>query len=251
MNRYKFKPYSTAHSSWLGLDAKGNVITSSEGTICYAELTYHFTKPIDRLFLYFGADKQNAETYRWCDWVINKSQYKDAFITKSVGEGFCQGFEVDTSKPRSLVQGAMFVLRHPFEFNGWAWTYLVDMGYTELEAYALSSYITWAGGGFKTFTGNSNHLLILKGSLYKAFSGDLYKEYEGRTFKEGSEGMLEGFGKTYWGSVGYTIHSNWRLPVGLDKIEVKSKDIFGDSFKVIKPTKKNINKILNKIKKEH
>lgn len=160
--RRKFEPYHDAHSALLGYNEVGVCVVNETKTWCYSYVFRGVDLQISRLFIYFGADliKNSNHGAKWADWIINRSMFATAFITKDVAEGFEIGFEVDTSVDRYMMQSGMLALRHAFEFPGWSWWDFIELGFSPEHSYALAANVTLDGGLMWKAAYGSPHLVI-------------------------------------------------------------------------------------------
>lgn len=82
---------------------------------CYADFDHvpHDVEDVRVIFM-----KKNKWHSNYIDWVINKSEFKDFYITKDVEEGFTNGFSIDLSKGTydELVD-ALRIIRMTYEFE--------------------------------------------------------------------------------------------------------------------------------------
>ena len=208
---------------------------------CYSQITYSEGMFSD-IILFFQEDCED-----WYDWVINKSAWAGAFITKNVKEGFSQGFVLDVTKPRYLVQAAMIIIRYHQELSagnrGWCWPELVGMGYSETEAFALASSIKLDGDVF-TIRCWSNHLVIQSMRHWKYYKGyndvgdnPIYNQTPNTKYSDFTIALTG----VYWG--GDYIYAK-ATP---DKIVHNQ---FGSTIQVYDFSIKNLNLILAQIKGE-
>lgn len=170
----EFKPHTSAHSAYISSKTNGKVGPKSVKDYCYYDINTS-AHTLSKIVLFFGQDTIES-AYKpelWCDWVINRSQYKDAFLTKDAKKGLESGFEVDTTEPFGLMRAGMMVLRHQFEFPGWSWGELLDMGFDEWESYALATHFTYSKevGFYGPAKYPENHLLILPVQSYESYLG--------------------------------------------------------------------------------
>ena len=171
-----FVPSSLAHSAYVSSDHEGYVAFMSKKDYCYADMFCSYDGvSLKAIVLFFGSTTiDNAyKPEMWCDWVINRSQYKDAFITKDAAKGLKSGFEVDTKCTVETMKAGMMCLRHAFEFTNWSWSKLVELGFDEWESYALATHFSYnEGEGFTEYYGlPDNHLVIPQFYRYGAFLG--------------------------------------------------------------------------------
>lgn len=148
-----------AHSSYLYVDSDGGV-SSKLSAVCLADITYS-SKPISLLVIAFGSwFNKDKDKLLWVDYIINRSNYRDAFLTKDVEEGMEHGFFVDVTKPKYIVNAGLLAIRHQFEFEDWIFNEVLSMGFSEEESYMLSSlYVVYEGVVQDSFE-NSNHLVV-------------------------------------------------------------------------------------------
>ncbi len=139
---------SVCNIGWTTYDAGGHLLKSKSWGVCYYSL-YEYIEMgnVSRLFILQTPHRTTSDGVAYADYIINRSQFKDAFLTKSVGEALEYGFEVDCDKGIILVKGAIAALRATFEmYTLWPWKKIVDLGFSEDEAYALSVNCSLSGG---------------------------------------------------------------------------------------------------------
>lgn len=161
-----------SHSSYICFDDKGYVTGDGDNQSCLSYITYSRKLP-EYAFIFFGNDVIH-NSYRgdkWCDWVINRSQYSDAFITKDVNNGFKNGFEINTKSNRMILNAGLIAIRHAFEFSNWSWGHFIELGFSEHESYCLSSNCKVVGKHLEAFIGNTNHLVIPPVEKFNLYEG--------------------------------------------------------------------------------
>lgn len=221
--REDFQKKSIGHSNTLAFDKDRHQIYKFTATeqACYAHITYSPNISCEYLFIFFGKDTYfNLDRIKsWSDWVINKSFYRDAFITKDVKEGLKYGFQIDTHIDRATMQGGMFALRHIFEFKKrWCWQDFIDLGYDEYESYALASNVIVHYKKLINNHSNTNHYVIQKDEPFSRYLGK-HKSNNKVLNKPLCEGFnpLEGFSTSLWGckaswsegvNIGLPLHFN-------------------------------------------
>lgn len=240
------------HSSFRGFDEKGWVVMGQNGGACYSAFGYSKKKPIDRLFLCYPPSLVSKcnQPELWCDWVINRSPVKDAFITKDALAGLEGGFELDTSQPRCIMMSGAMLLRNQFErASSWGFAHFLDLGITELEAYVMSLHFIVNEVVPKIFSiarnyHNSNHFIHMRNQNFDVYEGKTYqKDTVAGNLKEGYSGD--------WKSLSGWV---WRPgePIILPELcsqTVPSKTAFGSTnISVIDVSKENVTKILSAIK---
>lgn len=125
---------------WTAFDSEGVILGSRSYGVCYLPL-YNLIEEggVHQVFILQTEHRTNPENIAYADYIVNRSQFKDAFLTKDIDLAFESGFEVDTNAHIVFVKGAIAALRAAFEYHTiWPWKRIVDLGYTEDEAYALS-----------------------------------------------------------------------------------------------------------------
>lgn len=169
------------HSSYLTFCGE-ELVHRVVNTYCYSDITY-CPKPLSEVFIFFPTPNENQVA--WADYIINRSIFAPAFLTTDVKDGFELGFEVNPLADYGLMKAGMIALRHPFEFEGWDFKSVVDMGFSETEAYALVSKYVDEGGELEQRCGNSNHMVFSYESPYGAYEGKFYQP-EGTSIGEGN-----------------------------------------------------------------
>lgn len=222
----------------LAFDANGEEIKQFTlyQTYCYAHITYVSDVPCEYLFTFFGKDTyfDPDRICSWANWVINKSFYKDAFITKDVEEGLKYGFQINTHVDRATMQGGMFALRHIFEFRKfWSWSDFINRGYDEYQSYALATHIYISGSNIYNNPSNFNHFVMQKWSAFDTYLGK-YKSNNEKYNKPLCEGFngIPNFSPTMWG-----CKEKYNLEDKYDKIGLTTKF-----------TKENCDKLINYLK---
>lgn len=169
-----FKPKEHAHSAYVASNLQGNVVCRSKMDVCYSDV-FRVECKLSRITLFFGEDKikEAYDPELWCDWVINRSQYRDAFLTKDANVGLDKGFEVNTWAPIDVMKAGMMCIRHFAEFLDWSWVKLVGLGFNEWESYALATHFNYnEEHGFYQTEQQSNHTVVDAKSEYKGFLGE-------------------------------------------------------------------------------
>ena len=166
------------HSS--SLSYLGNILKHQEvGIYCYSSITC-CSDLLSQVFLFFTPPDENQKA--WADYIVNRSIFADAFLTKDLKEGFELGFEVDTFAEYGLMKAGMIALRHAFEFDDWDFKEVVDMGFSETEAYALVSKYVNDEGELENRHSSTNHMIFEYDSPYEAYEGKYYTpEFGGGT----------------------------------------------------------------------
>lgn len=246
--RAEFIPNKDTHSSWLGF-VKNGASFSKRSYFCYAPLRN--IKATD-LFLFFGETTWRKKgTKEWVDWILNRSFFADAFLTKNVDEASTLGISVDTRKDWAYVLGSMMVLRHQFEFlNTFTWAEFVELGLSEFDAYVAACNVYLQDDYLAKVDCNRNHF-----PLYGNIS---YDHYLGRHLRPAGVPMSKG------GSQGCRSLSAWHwidregdewdtpISVSIKKYKLTTKTVvvenpFGPDEEQIMPEASldNLNKIIN------
>ena len=239
-----FKPHTDAHSAYVASNLKGNVVCQSKKDYCYSDIFCVGCK-LSRITLFFGKDKikEAYDPELWCDWVINKSQYKDAFLTKDAGVGLDEGFEVNTKAPIDVMKAGMMCLRHFAEFNDWSWIKLLGLGFDEWESYALATHFNYnEEGGFYQTCQQSNHTVVEAKSQYRGFLGELRSNLRTECVYDDDT----------WNKI-IRISSNWSgnyVEVSWPKKKIDSTGFFGEDIteETNGITKEQLTAFLNQLK---
>lgn len=231
-----------AHSAWI-VEFKDGYLNNSEQYACYFPIFHTRTgTPIKKLIIFFGSCywKQRPWLVDWCKFITEDSFLAPCFVNKSVEDGIKCGFEMNLDEDAMLVRGAMMQLRWAFEHKGFAWDSLREMGFDEVEAWALAqNYIINPEGkdiftheitpesvGYNEF--NTNHSIIERFVKFPAYLGEGFKPY-GNPAKE-----------NYWG---YGVHDYFGSGVG------SYQDLWGFSeIEQEKTLKETFDKLLKKMK---
>lgn len=240
------------HSSFRGFGKNGLVILRQDGGACYSSFGYSRKMPINRLFLCYPPSlvKECNQPELWCDWVINRSPVKDAFITKDALAGLEGGFELDTSQPRCIMMSGAMLLRNQFEqAHSWGFAHFLNLGITELEAYVMSLHFTVNEASPKIFSmarncHNANHFIHVRNQRFDVYEGKTYNEDTlAGNLKEGYSGDWESLSKSVWRPGKFV-----EIPA-LRSQTVLARTAFGSlSLRVIDVSKENVTKILSAIK---
>lgn len=175
-----------AHSSWAVEYTNGESKFNAEAPCYYSLFSGIHGSKLSILVVFFGKDKFKKRPWLkdWCDFIINRSFFSKAFITKDVKEGLKYGFEVNLEEDAMFVRGAMMTLRWAFEHTGFSWGQIRDMGFSEVESFGLAMNYVVQEKGYDFFTEetlpdrlelngfNSNHLAISRGYKLSAFMGE-------------------------------------------------------------------------------
>lgn len=246
-----FVPDPDAHSALMSFDVNGKIILKVDMYQCYSQVTYTNT-PMEYLWVFFG-EQRIKEAYKpeeWCDFVINRSMFKDAFITKCALTGLKEGFEINTHAHRGVMQAGMMMLRHVFERGTYSWVRFKEMGFTDVESYALSSNYMIKENNIVRTTYPANH------SVHSI--GQRYEVYEGKTlnYNVSNETLSKGF-KQDCISMSYEFcgcgyYQGLWYPKDIKGVVVEKQKItnqFGTStLTLLKPTLENVSKILDYLK---
>ncbi len=126
----------------------GNV-HRERGTYCFAPIKAVLradsieNKGLKRLILSPAQGKNNKTFNKYLDFILNRSIFKDCFLTKRVCDAYQYGIEMDLSKPGNQTWAAMTSVRrgweYPYKTN--AWKTLVDNGISENFALILSPFL--------------------------------------------------------------------------------------------------------------
>lgn len=248
LNRYKerkaFEAKAEAHSAFLAFN-EGGLVYECRRSICYRSLTYG-DKMVDEVYLFFGDTLWAKEgAHEWVNWVLNRSPFSDAFITKDSEEARKLGAEIDTSKDWAFVCGAMMALRHHFEVDVWSWFTFVKMGLSEFDAYVCACNVYAYEGSLHEQTHNSNHLTIWGLVGYACYKGECFTP-SGETYRGVKPEDADRISKGHW--MGLEGRDNEyidleELPLSKRKKVVKGP--FGDIERVSTPLNiTNLKKII-------
>lgn len=163
------------HSNLLAFAQDGTVVHNKTKQGCYDFLKSAGT-PVVWLAIAFENSKTPNELV-WTDWFINRSFYKDVFITKDVKEGLENFFLIDTHQPYYKMFGGMCGLRNAFEYNvlyQWDFKYFLERGYSEEVAYVLSLNTVLEDGEIEPRYTGSNHFPVYYGQDYGIYHGKNY-----------------------------------------------------------------------------
>lgn len=247
----EFKPHTSAHSAYISSKTSGKLGPNSVKDYCYFDIN-NSEHPLSKIVLFFGQYTiENAyKPELWCDWVINRSQYKVTFLTKDAKKGLESGFEVDPTVPFELMRAGMMVLRHQFEFTSWSWGKLLDMGFDEWESYALATHFSYSseGGFYGPANYPENHLLIPPEYCYASYLGDCEGE---RSWECASETPGDNYSLSltgHWAPLGAKRIPNLSYP----KTNKKDKEVgfFGEDLTEDSTgiSKEQLTMFLNKLK---
>lgn len=248
LNRYKerreFEAKPDAHSAFLAFNEEKLVYTV-QADICYRSLTYG-NESVDEVYLFFGEKLWAIEgAHEWVDWVLNKSPFSEAFITKDSEEARKLGVAVDTSKDWAFVCGAMMALRHHFEVENWSWFTFVKTGLSEFDAYVCACNVYAYEGSLHEQTHNSNHLTIWGLVGYACYKGDRFTP-SGETYRGVEPEDADRISKGHWMGLGMWENEHIyleKLPLSKRKKVVKGP--FGDIEEVSAPLNiTNLKKII-------
>lgn len=181
VNTWALPSAHSAYKLYLGGQSRES-IHSSRFSPCYA--TIFFGTNFKKVLLFFGEDLVTDSCLEYVNWVLNRSFWADAFVTKNPREGFLEGFELDLHQDLALVQSGAMVLRHPFEWFGtWSWHHFREVGFSEEECFALASNYTVFKNYLMPFRENSNHLVVQRKMPFNFYNGFGYKD-SGHSFLE-------------------------------------------------------------------
>ena len=130
-----------ALNSYHVISDKGGSFRVKNGlnTICYASLRGVLGEPVVIIDYPHFKDNKTRDALKFWDYLVNRSPFKDVFLTKDVTDIKHNGALIDVSKPANVVLAAMSLGRFPFEylsvFNSWVG--LVDKGVSEDDAVFL------------------------------------------------------------------------------------------------------------------
>lgn len=136
-----------ANSHYLFL-LKNGEIKEHFNDVCYARF-YSLHSPIikARLFINqnlrndFKSKEKKRMLFRWFDWVVNESSWKDAFISKNRNYYLKKGLSLNCNEPLVYLVGAATTLREGWEYPTQLelWDKLVKEGVEPHLAHIFSS----------------------------------------------------------------------------------------------------------------
>lgn len=246
------EPRQKAYNSWVALDEEAEVISSCSYDVCYADL-WRSDEPVDRLRVYFGAKLHTEKSKGWCNWVIQDSPVKGAFITKTVEEGYEHGFELNTRCDARLTMSGMCLLRHQFEYK-WHWHEFVKLGFSPVDSWALAMSWKIKGGALEETIHRQLHSLLSHTHRYDSFlslhtNADLGEDesYSLNAPSDSRGGMVNWFG----GDIGSDLRSN-SIARTFEDFEEKPYTAWDGTVEMVrcpKATKRNLELYLTAIGK--
>lgn len=95
--------------------------------------------------------KDKKAIRKWVDFIINRSIFKDVFLTKNVQAAWRYGVQVDVNKPTSQCVAGMIGLREGWEFPQLlkAFSFLTKNGINENVAFILSRMVSLENGNWQ------------------------------------------------------------------------------------------------------
>lgn len=240
--RTQFQKVIAEHSTALYWDEQQKVIQNLRSSSCMSMITYG-EKQITECFQFCRKSSQDVSK-SWHDYLINRSCFSSAYITKDVKEGYKTGFELDCTVDRAMFQGAIIAFRHPVEFEYWDFDRFVDEGFSEDEAFALATNFVVEGGEIRPAGENSNHVVVNRYSPFEAYLGKHYSPC-GESFSSGV--------KSYAIQTSFRWYAGKRMEFDFNSLAgaaVAHKNIFGHTHmkKPISATKENMQKLLEMMK---
>lgn len=171
-----------AHINWLFQKDNGEwSVNGSLFEICYAGLFFEdlrYAGGAEQMFVFFADERWNDDTRMWTDWVLNRSPFADAFITKDVKEAETLGVEIDVDVNLFMSKAGISTLRHPFEWGyTYCWADMRRLGFSEVESYALAQcvMINMDKTKLNRPTGYQDHRVITTDRPFSHYEGKAYK----------------------------------------------------------------------------
>ena len=136
------------------------------GAACHAPLRgdgviHEHYEGIAGVYKKLDADGKN-EYRRWFDYLVNRSPWKDVYITKDIDEALISHVEINVNLSSPIVMGAITILRtgHEYSVSRKLFCHLVDKGVPEFAAMAATSFIHHGVDDYKHGGVNSNHTIF-------------------------------------------------------------------------------------------
>lgn len=139
-------------------------------TICHAPLRgdgaiHEHYEGITGVYEKLDADGK-SEYRRWFDYLVNRSPWKDVYITKDIDEALVSHVEINVKLSSPIVMAGITILRtgHEYPASRRLFCHLVDHGVPEFAAMAATSFITKGNNGDYLHGGlNTNHTVFHAG----------------------------------------------------------------------------------------
>jgi len=95
-------------------------------------------------------------------WMLNKSPWKDAFLTKNAAEAYNNGFYINVCADTTVVYAALIAMRQFSEFEGFARSYslLRKEGYCPAVSYITAQFIYGGKEPHRRSFMNDNHTVL-------------------------------------------------------------------------------------------
>ncbi len=144
--------------------------------ICYARARYHVSHDrqdcvnVKHLCFLLWDEYEGVTVDRdFVRYILQRSIFKDVFLTKNIQAAWRYGVEVDVNKPCSQVIAGMTAVREAWEFphQSSVWKLLVKEGIHEDVAWLCSRFLTMYEEGFCS-VGSSHHRVLARISLASA-----------------------------------------------------------------------------------
>lgn len=145
----------SGHSSLLAFYPSGERAFRQTDAPCYSAVNY-CAKPLSNVFLFFPSASKGQR--QWLDWVINRSPFSKAFLTKDVEEGLALGFELNPNCEHNLMRAGGMSLRTTHEFSEFAFSKVLELGFSEEESFAFCCNFSISKNSVVSIRrGNNNH----------------------------------------------------------------------------------------------
>lgn len=136
------------------------------GAVCHASLRgagtiYEHYEGIAGVFNKLTEDGK-AEYRRWFDYLVNRSPWKDVYVTKDIDEALLSHVEINVKLASPIVMGAITILRtgHEYPISRRLFCHLIDKGVPEFAAMAATSFINNGREGYLYGGFNTNHTIF-------------------------------------------------------------------------------------------
>lgn len=107
-------------------------------------------------------DEAKAEYRRWFDYLVNRSPWKDVYITKDFDDALANHVSINVQMSSPVVMGAITILRtgHEYPRIRTLFCKLVDEGVPEFAAMAAQAFMGYTVGQFTTGGLHTNHTIF-------------------------------------------------------------------------------------------
>jgi hypothetical protein len=193
-------------ASFASINEKGVICDKGLSSGCHANLRYMSKGAVllsnwhQNMTTYLEDVKSYPSMRRFAEYLIQRSNFADAFVTKDLDDVLKNGFMVDCTLPRDYVSAASVATRVCYEKPGKTtlWGNLVDLGVNENLAFLMTSqmlkieklenkyldYTLSREGSHYTYTitnGPSRSYVenVIKGEYNKQVAGEPFKTSPG------------------------------------------------------------------------